>query len=180
MLKTLPRPYVYSKAGGWPLYVVAKQLGFAPDALIEALQNMEPEQTVVDRETDALMNERHGNPMTDGTLERDALEMVEQNRGAMIEQEIEALAKMTNARSLPAEAVGIYARQKMRLSEAVKPHRFYRAEVKAAEQAANAIAQGDLEGAFRAKQQQLLNHALYRAAKKERDNSPIIDISCRS
>ena len=173
ILKTLPRPYVYSKTGGLPLDVVAKKVGFGfePDALIEALQNMEPEQVVVDRETDALMNERHGNPMTDGTLERDALEMVEQNRGAMIEQEVEALAKMTNARSLPAEAVGIYARQKiaqMRLSEATQPYRFYRAEVKAAEQAAKAIAQGDLAGAFRFKQQQLLDHALYRAAKKER------------
>lgn len=172
VLKTLPRPYVYAKAGGLPLYLVAKQLGFEGYALIEALQNMEPEQVVVDRETDAVMNERHGNPMTDGTLERDALEMVEQNRGAMIEQEVEALAQMTNARSSPAEAVGIYARQKiaqMRLSEATQPHRFYRAEVKAAEQAAKAIAGGDLEGAFRFKQQQLLNHALYRAAKKERD-----------
>ena len=182
VLKTLPRPYVYSKTGGLPIDVVAKKVGFGfePDAMIEALQNMEPEQVVVERETDARMNERYGNPMTDGTLERDALEMVEHNRGAMIEQEIEALAKMTSARSLPAEAVGIYARQKiaqMRLSEATqhyfargtRPHRFYRAEVKAAEQAAKAIAQGDLEGAFRAKQQQLLNHALYQAAKKERD-----------
>ena len=173
VLKTLPRPYVYSKTGGLPIDVVAKKVGFGfePDAMIEALQNMEPEQVVVERETDARMNERYGNPMTDGTLERDALEMVEHNRGAMIEQEIEALAKMTSARSLPAEAVGIYARQKiaqMRLSEATQPHRFYRAEVKAAEQAAKAIAQGDLEGAFRAKQQQLLNHALYQAAKKER------------
>ena len=172
VLKTLPRPYVYSKTGGLPLYLVAEKLGFDGYALIEALQNMEPEQVVVDRETDAVMNERHGNPMTDGTLERDALEMVEQNRGAMIEQEVEALAQMTNARSLPAEAVGIYARQKiaqMRLSEATQPHRFYRAEVKAAEGAAKAIAGGDLEGAFRFKQQQLLNHALYRVAKKERE-----------
>lgn len=66
---------LYAVNGGVDQDVAAMRLGFeSGDALVTALANREDMAARVDAETDERMRERHGDPMTDGTLAERAMD----------------------------------------------------------------------------------------------------------
>lgn len=127
--------------------------------------------------TEEVMRVRHGDMLNDGTIEREALEAMHNDLGAaQAEAEYHAvLDKSMRYADRPSNyrpkrevfeniARGMIDRTQI---QKLQPHRYYRAEVRAAKKAGEAIAKQDWKTAAEAKKQQLLNHYLYRIAKEE-------------
>lgn len=191
-LSLLPRrvPPTY-KSGGVHPDVIAEQSGFASGkAMVEALMGAEiahrqaveggdkrsmRERTIAG-EVDAIMQARYGDPLNDGTIEREALEAVHNEmQGEVIAAEIRVLARRTGRRPTPYAIARDWARNKIRqgvVSVEASPsaiQRYARAAAKAATKAQEAMLAQDVEEAFRQKQAQMVNNALVAEAKAAAD-----------
>lgn len=191
-LSLLPRrvPPTY-KAGGVHPDVIAEQSGFASGkAMVEALMGAEiahrqaveggdkrsmRERTIAG-EVDAIMQARYGDPLNDGTIEREALEAVHNEmQGEVIAAEIRVLARRTGRRPTPYAIARDWARNKVRqgvVSVEASPsaiQRYARAAAKAATKAQEAMLAQDVEEAFHQKQAQMVNNALVAEAKAAAD-----------
>lgn len=127
-------------------------------------------------EVDAEMNRRYGDPLNDGSIEREALAAVHNEmQGEVIASEIRVLARKTGKRPTPYAIAREWARQRVRQGvyaveaspSAIQRHA--RSAAKAGRQAEAAMLKGDLEETMRFKQQQMLSSALLAEAKAAND-----------
>jgi hypothetical protein len=188
-IKRLPKPYVYAKDGGLHMNVAAELLGYpSGDALVMDLVNAEPKDALINRLTDQEMKDQHGDLLTDGTIAVEAMKAVHNDKRAeLLRKELQWLAsnKLSTVKGLirklgrrvpPIDAFRMEANRILSTKKVkeISPIRYQRAEQKAAKEAMSAFLKGDIEAAFDAKQREFLNHELYRAAvraKEEVDQS---------
>ena len=126
-----------------------------------------PIKETAEANAEALMVERHGDVFTDGTIERQADEAVQnEERGKLILHELRILARGTNQRTLDAQTMkSIAAEQIGNLSfREIHPGKYRKAEIKAAQESARMLAEGNKEGSAQAKTRQALNYYLGMAA----------------
>ena len=167
------------KDGGDPPQDVARFFGF-PNAteMVQALQNAGKRTDAIAAEVDRVMDERHGDPLNDGSIEAEALAAIHNEQQAnTVAAEVRQLARQMgrsqgnlNARVFRQRARAMLGR--MTVKEAAKPHNFLAAERRASREAEKAfarIARGNgeaaLAAAYQAKEQQLLNHMLYEESR---------------
>jgi len=122
------------------------------------------------------MNRRYGDPLNDGSIEREALAAVQSDQqGEVIAAEIRVLGRSTGRRPTPYAIARDWARGKVRSGkwvDEVSPgaiQRHARNAAKAGRAAEQALAKGDQEEAYRQKQFQMLNSALVTEAKAAAD-----------
>jgi hypothetical protein len=179
ILAKLPRPYIYAKDSGISADTAAELFGFSSgDAFKEALVASRPARQVIDEEVEARMFAKHGDVMRDGRLEDLARAAVNgEHRQTVVQAELKALTRgMVRATIPPAAAINAAAAARIAQTRIrdIRPGIFLQASRQAARRAFELLASGnDRAGAVRAKQQELVNLALYREARdaKERVES---------
>lgn len=122
---------------------------------------------------DAEMLARHGDPFTDGTIEQLADEAVQnEERGKLILQELKYLSRGTSQRTLDRQTLKAVAEERIgQLSfREIHPGKYRKAEIRAAQEAARMLAEGNKEGAAQAKARQALNYYLGMAATDAKNN----------
>jgi hypothetical protein len=197
-LKRLPRPVVYTNEGGMHPDQAAEMLGFTSgEQLLLALANLRPRDQLIEAETDARLRDRYGDLLLDGTALAAAAQSVVEGpeRAKVIEAELKALRKKAReARPMvQAERQQQVAKQRegvatirgttlpIRRIQAIAEGMIAQTRVRdvagaylvalrrAAQQAVEAAAKGDYQSAAAAKQRELLNLELYRAATDARE-----------
>jgi hypothetical protein len=174
VLKLLPKsvPPIWAKEGGAHPDHVAGMFGFdSGDQMIRAMLNMQNRTAVIEAETDVRMRDLHGDFLRDGRLEEEALNVVRNDdRGAFLAVELRAIARKAGKDVESPAQVAKRAAERMiaqrQVKDATQPGRYHAAERKAAREAEQAVAKGDLDAAARAKRMQLLNHYLGMEARK--------------
>lgn len=190
ILAKLPRPYVYSVDGGLPADIVAPMVGYASgQALIDAIVAAPKLSAAINAQTDATMRERHGDLLTDpAALQAEADQAIaEAHRDTVIRAELAMLRKLQAATApakreakaqqragvrrlrsdLPSSAdlkAGAQAQIASMPLKDIKPNRFLAASTRASKRATEAAGKQDFDTAVTAKQDELLNLALYREA----------------
>lgn len=179
LLKRMPKPYVYTKEDGIHPDVAATLLGFENgDALVTQLANSVPRKDIIDKITDQKMNQMFPDLLTDGAIESKAMDMIHnEKRSKLLQLELQHLVnnnlpvakdviRRTVRRMMPIEQVRAEATRIVESTKtnALSPYQYQRAEIKSAKEAGIALAKGDIDAAFAAKQRELLNHELYRAS----------------
>ena len=168
---------------GIPPALAAEMFGFAgPVEMVKILQNTRKRVEAIDVETDRIMAERYGDPFTDGTIEQEAVDAIHSEQQAQKNvAEARQMAKQMgrDTRGMTASLYRQRARLmlgRMTVREASASNRFLAAERRAgrdAERAFGKVARGNagaLAEALQAKEQQILNAALYdlsREAERE-------------
>lgn len=163
-----PLAGLYRNEGGVAPEMLAPLHGFgSADALVEALASRGELKRRIAAEADTRMRERHGDPMTDGTLPAEAMDSIHNSRRIqLLERELAILADLAqqprpNRRELKAVAEAVIERKSARQ---MRPNAYLIAERNAARAATKAAAKGRYAEALLAKRQQALNAALYRSA----------------
>lgn len=154
--------------------VAAEMFGFAGAVeMVQILQNTTKRIDAINAETDRIMLERYGDPMTDGTIEQEAVDAIhnEQQVQKNVAEARQIAAQLgRDTRSMTATLYRQRARMmlgRMTVREASAPARFLAAERRAGREAERAfakVARGDasaLASALQAKEQQILNAALF-------------------
>jgi len=126
-------------------------------------------------ETQKRLTESLGDPLNDGSIEAEAMAAVHSDKqGALMSTELKVLArkaKQSGTISL-ADIEDWAARQiaEMSVYQATQHAKYQRAERMAGQKVQRALIKGDFVAAFKAKQDQMVNFALYREAKKAADD----------
>jgi hypothetical protein len=159
-------------------------LGFnSGEELVQALMQAEPMEALIDRRTDERMKAEHGDMLTDGTISVEAMKAIHnESRAKVLRMEMELLVskdwptakglmkklsrRLPSTQAIRDQAISAIARKRVR---DINPFLYQRAERKAAREAIDAFAKGDIEAAFEAKQRELINHEYYRAAVAARE-----------
>lgn len=164
---------IYGDAGMTPA-AAAEMFGFsgAPE-MVQILQNTTKRVEAINAETDRIMLDRYGDPMTDGTIEQEALDAIhneQQQQKNVAEARQLATQLGRDTRSMTARLYRQRARLmlgRLTVRDATQSSRFLAAERRAGKEAERAfakVARGDagaLSAALMAKEQQILNAALY-------------------
>ena len=167
----LPRG-ITARKNGQNVTAISDMFGFStPQSMLSAMIDLEPKADRIERQTDQVMMDRHGDMMNDGTIEREAVDAFHNDyREYVLELEAKKLAQ---AAKLPVPQ-GISFKLKAdeilnakNIREMV-PYRYYRAAVSAARKAGVALGKGDFATAALEKQKQLLNHHLFIKSKANR------------
>ena len=147
--------------------------------LIAAMEKTLPREEAIQQATDERMNELHPEFFTDiPARHAEAMQDIHSDqRAKVLRMELEHLAEQNLpqlkevirriARKLPTEKIVRAEADKIvgaKLVRDIKPHIYQAAERKAAKEAGEMLAKGDLDGAFQAKRRELLNHELFRSA----------------
>lgn len=126
----------------------------------------------IDMATEEEFSRRYGDPLNDGSIEREAAaEVHTAKQGELIASEMRFLSRTTGRRPTPYSLAREWARGKVRdgiVAEEAMPaaiQRYTRNAAKAARAAEQAMATQDREEAFRQKQFQMMNSALVAEAK---------------
>lgn len=192
ILDQLPKgvPPLHADQGGNP-DVIAEMAGFGSgDEMIKALIGLADRrasmqvsgdkrsvrQATIDEETDALMVERYGDPLNDGSIEEEALAAVHNERqGEVLAMELRQLGKKSGGLPATYKIAKEWAADKIAagtvndVASRAALNRYARTAAKAARDAEKAILAGDMQAAFRHKQAQMLNNALIAEASKAAD-----------
>lgn len=132
---------------------------------------------------EALMVDRHGDILTDGTIEQQADEAVRnEERGKLILSELKTLAKGTNAPTIERNTIKDLAETNIgKLSfREIHPGKYRKAEIRAAQESAAMLAAGNREGAASAKMRQVMNYYLgMTATNAKNDTVKIVDRMAR-
>lgn len=125
----------------------------------------------IDEDTAQRMNERHGDPLNDGTIEQEAMAAVHSDKqAALMASELRVLANKAghtgaitwdDIKSWAADAIADKS-----VKEGTQYDHYARAERQAGSKVERALIKGDFVAAFKAKQDQMVNHALYMEARK--------------
>lgn len=178
-------------AGGTHPDAIAEQSGYpSGGAMIEALIGAEAahraqkaggdprsmRERAIETATDEEMNRRWGDPLNDGSIEREALGAVHSEmQGEVIASELRVLSRKTGQRPTPYRIAREWARGKIRggtVQQEASPsaiQRYARNAAKAGREAEQAMLKQDVNEAFRQKQFQMLNNALVAEAKEAHD-----------
>lgn len=147
-------------------------LATAPNIKVQAETNAE-----------ARMVDRHGDILTDGTIEREADEAVQnEERGKLILHELKALAKGTNIPTIDRATIKALSEERIgRLSfREIHPGKYRKAEIRAAQESARMLAENNREGAADAKMRQVTNYYLGMAATNAKnETTKIVDRMAR-
>lgn len=179
------------KSGGGDPSEIAEMAGFkTPQAMVEALLAVEVRRkelreagdkrsvrvALIEQEVEAIMNERYGDPFTDGSIEDEALAYIHNDaQGEVMAAELRVLSRTTGNAPTPYRVARDWARNRVRsgivndVSSLAAIQRYQRAAAKAGKSAQEAMMSGDRDAAFRAKQQQMLNNALVSEAKSAQE-----------
>lgn len=142
--------------------------------MLNELMNTPPLKEAAESSADAIMAERHGDPFTDGTIEQLADEAVQnEERGKLILHELRVLARGTNQRTLDRQTMKSISEERIgQLSfREIHPGKYRKAEIRAAQEAARMLAEGNKEGAAQAKARQALNYYLGMAATEAKNET---------
>ena len=124
-------------------------------------------QDVAAENAEAVMLERHGDILNDGTIEELANEAVKnENRATVLLAEIKALSRGIAVPAIDKKTIREIAAQQIgKLSYSqIRPAKYHSAEIRNAQDAATALTKGDQQAALRAKTQQVMNYYLWREA----------------
>jgi hypothetical protein len=178
MLKRLPKG-LYSADSGNSADTVAAWLRDVGvhfpngDALVRALIAARPFDRVVAEETHKRMAAKHGDLMEGGGLRAAAQRVVEgEHHAEVVHAELAALTKGMAATTIPpAETLNHMARERIAQTpnRDLQPQLHLQAARHASQRAFTLLGKGDRAGAVQAKLQELLNLALYRAARDAQD-----------
>jgi len=167
---------MHTRESGIPVDQAATLLGFdSGDALLRALLTLRPRKELIEAETDQRMRARFGDMLTDGSIAEKAMASLHNERRADVHlAEVRALAARVGKKVAPIEVLREAAKRKIDATPAkdLLPSLYARAESKARRALEKALAKQDFPAAWNAKQTELLNHELYRAAidaKREAD-----------
>lgn len=142
--------------------------------MLNDLMTAPPIKETAEANAEARMIERHGDVFTDGTIERQADEAVQnEERGKLILHELKILARGTSQRSLDRQTMKSIATERIgNLSfREIHPGKYRKAEIRAAQEAARMLAEGNKEGAAQAKARQALNYYLGMEATEAKNNT---------
>lgn len=163
----------YAKSGGVHPDEAAAMLGYTSgDDLLLALANAPDTLARVDAEADAIMRERHGDPMTDGTLPEKAMDAVHgSKRVKLLERELALLASLAGEPAPSPRIMRAIAERQIagKTPRQLRPNDYLVAERRAAREALQAAAKRDFGAALKAKRQQALNVSLYSVAREAQD-----------
>jgi hypothetical protein len=176
---------------------IAELTGFdTADAMVRALMGLEVRRremraandgrsvqaAVVEDETDAIMRDRYGDPLSDGTIEREAREIIHNDRaGEVIAAELRALERRRRGAGDPNQSITAYQVAKRWAADKVRSGKVaevasrsaidqYRRNGRlAARRAEEAMIKGDVDEAFFQKRAQMLNNALVSEATAAAD-----------
>ena len=130
----------------------------------------------IHRETHRRVLEEIGDPLNDGSLEKEVEDAIRSDKqGALMAFELKILARkaghsgVVSLEDITAWADGAIA--EMSQYQAVQFAKYQRAERTAGIKVQQALLKGDIVKAFKAKQDQLVNFALYKAAKKAAEDT---------
>jgi hypothetical protein len=189
VLNQLPRGLPIIAGDGVEGDVVAEMTGMASgDQLVKALiairegtdalraqgEKRSVKDMLVESEVERIMASRHGDVMTDGSIEEEAVAAINSARqGEIIAGEMRQLTKRkaTLGGPTPYTVAREWAKRKIsagRVKDVASRsaiQNYIRATNRAAKAAEEAILKGDVDEAFRQKQAQLLNHALLAESK---------------
>lgn len=147
--------------------------------LLNDLTTTPPIKEAAEANAESRMVDRHGDPFTDGTIERLADEAVQnEERGKLILHELKMLARGTNQRAIDRQTMKSLAEERIgNLSfREIHPGKYRKAEIRAAQDAARMLAEGNREGAAQAKTRQALNYYLGMAATEAKnETTKIVD-----
>ena len=179
VLRRLPKPYLYTIEGGIPLETAAEIFGFpTADALVQALIVAPPLTRTIEAETDERMRQKHGDLLLEGMSLEDVAEgAVQEHRAKVIAAELQALTRGLAGATLPSPAaITAQAEARIRAMKVreLKPGLYLQAARRASRQAFEAFARNDRAAAVRAKHQELVSHALYRAAWLAKDRATLV------
>jgi hypothetical protein len=191
-LKLLPAgvPPIY-RTGGNNADQIAEMVGFkSGDEMVRELMGLEMlrqrmkasgdkrsvKKATIDQEVAEEMHRRFGDPLTDGSIEREAAAAIQNERqGERIEMELRALAAKTNRRPTPYALAREWAKGRIArgvVAETISgdaQYRYTRTATKAAKAATAAFIKGDTAEAFKQKQIEMLHNALAREAAEQGD-----------
>lgn len=193
ILNQLPRGLPIASAAGTEGDVVAEMVGMpSGDALIQSLRSIREgtdklraegekrsvRDLLIDQEADRIMAARHGDTMTDGSIEEEAIAAINSARqGEILAGQLRQLTKRKAAlgNPTPYRIAREWARRKVLASRVIDVasraavQRYMRAAAKAGRAFEEAVLKDDIDEAFRQKQAQLLNHALLAESKSAAD-----------
>lgn len=142
-----------------------------------------PMRETAEANAETAMIERHGDPFTDGTIEQLADEAVmNEERGRLILHELKVLARGTNQRTIDRQTMKAVAEERIsQLSfREIHPGKYRKAEIRAAQESARMLAEGNKDGAAQAKQRQALNYYLgMTATEAKNETTKIVDRMAR-
>ena len=151
--------------------------------LLNDLMTAPPIKETAEANAEARMIERHGDVFTDGTIERLADEAVQnEERGKLILHELKILSRGTSQRTLDRQTMKEIATQRIgQLSfREIHPGKYRKAEIRAAQESARMLAEGNKEGSAQAKARQALNYYLGMAATDAKnETAKIVDRMAR-
>lgn len=138
-----------------------------------------PIKEAAEANAEAKMIERHGDVFTDGTIEQQADEAVQnEERGKLILHELKILSRGTSQRAIDRQTMKSIAEERignMSFRE-IHPGKYRKAEIRAAQEAGRMLAEGNKEGAAQAKTRQALNYYLGMAATEAKnETTKIVD-----
>tara|TARA_R110000744_G_scaffold380326_3_gene500759 strand:+ start:23923 stop:32688 length:8766 start_codon:yes stop_codon:yes gene_type:complete len=152
--------------------MAAAMLGYSSGSeMINDLMNATPINQLASDNAEAIMLERHGDIMNDGTIEKEADDAVHnEERGKLILAELKALRRGTNTPSLDRAQIKAFAEDTIGnlTYKTIFPAKYRKAEIAAAQESAAALATGDKQAAATAKARQVLNYYLGNAATEAR------------
>lgn len=171
-LKYLPKS-ILSK-DGVNVDIIADEFGFKSGSeMLFAIANAPNYQERINELADQEMTRRYGDVLKDGTIEREALEMAENEaRARKITYELNAINRKVKTITESKEAYKQKAKEIIEqkfLSEATDTNKYYVNGLKAAREAGKALGKKDYEKAVDWKKKQLLNHYLFRESKALRE-----------
>lgn len=165
--------------------VAASLLGFdSGKQMLDALAEAPKKEEAIDQAVGQRMQELYPELMNTPEIDQEAMQAIHnEKRAQLLRMELEHLAsnnlpvlkdvirkvsrRVPTEQSVRRQAEEIIASKNI---EDIRPATFQRAEAKAAKEAGALLAQGNIDGAFQAKQRELLNHELYRAAVKANED----------
>ena len=152
--------------------------------LLSSLTDAAPIKVKAEANAEEQMLNKYGDMLHDGTIEAQADEAVQnEERGKLLLDELKALRKRSaSAPALDRATIKQMAEENIaKLSfRQIHPGKYRKAEIRAAQEAATALANGDMDQAARAKARQVLNYYLGMAATQARaDTIKIVDRMAR-
>lgn len=177
-VKSLPKPFVYTRDGGMHPSIAAEMLGYRnAKEMLDEIRSVPNKKSAIDLATDMRMGESYPNLFTDyKELKKDAVRVVHNNKQAeVLRLELDYLAKenlktvkdvvsrlisvrIPSASEIKKEATRIIGKRPV---NEVKPHLYLRASAKASRDAASSFKRGDIKSAFENKRKQAINFELY-------------------
>lgn len=186
-------PPFYAESGQSP-DAIAELAGFeSGDAMVRELMGVEERRkqmraagddrsvlaSVIADETDAIMRDRYGDPLADGSIEREAREIVHNDRnGEVIAAELRALERRRRGAGDPNQGITAYQVAKRWAADKIRTgkvadvasraaiEQYQRGVRRAGRLAEAAMMRGDIDEAFLQKRAQMLNNALVTEASR--------------